>query len=332
MLAEPTLRPDISIIIPLYNAEAYIQETLRSVLSSKGVSLEVLVIDDGSKDRGAERVLEMNRSEVKLIRMPLNSGASAARNEGIRQARGRYLLFMDADDLIAPDKLRLQLNVLEEHPGDLCFGNTVYFFDGENPEEKKPEAENVFYYSSDSPVDFMLHLYGVNGPGGMIPVHAWLCPTKIIQQAGFWCEYLSLDDDGEYFCRVMLQAKKIHYLPEALGYYRKFSNRVSLSRSTNKKALESAILAIDLKRASLEKNMDTSDPRFGRVLGRLYMEAAIATWPVFPDLTRRCTEGAKSVGDTSYIPYLGNPILEKLRPIFGWKFLSLISYYKNKYF
>lgn len=107
-------RPTVSVIIPTYNCETYIEETLKSVLDQTFKDLELIVVDDGSADRTREIVASYG-ARVRLITQT-NSGVCAARNYGIREAAGRYICLMDHDDYWFPEKLALQLGEMSKHP------------------------------------------------------------------------------------------------------------------------------------------------------------------------------------------------------------------------
>lgn len=110
-----TIRPDelVSVIVPAYDAEATVAETLQSVLRQSHAALEVLVVDDGSRDRTAEIVTALARddSRIVLIRQP-NAGVAAARNRALAAAHGRLIAPLDADDLWHPEKIERQLDCL----------------------------------------------------------------------------------------------------------------------------------------------------------------------------------------------------------------------------
>src|SRR5436190_7345678 len=99
--------PDVSVIVPVHNAEAHLMECLESVLDQPRVSLEAICVDDRSTDGSWQilRGVQGSDSRVRLVRQPTNLGAAAARNAGIELARGRYVQFTDADDLLAPGAL-----------------------------------------------------------------------------------------------------------------------------------------------------------------------------------------------------------------------------------
>jgi glycosyltransferase involved in cell wall biosynthesis len=115
----------ISVIIPAYNAAAYIERALRSVLNQTRPADEIIVVDDGSSDNTAD-ILKKYQNQIISIRQP-NAGVSAARNTGIRAATGDWIAFLDADDEWLPEKLRLQCDLLNRHP-DLCWATGNFLF------------------------------------------------------------------------------------------------------------------------------------------------------------------------------------------------------------
>ena len=109
--------PRVSIIIPCYNSAAWLAETLASALAQTWTDREIIVIDDGSTDNSAAVARSFTARGVQLVTQA-NAGAAAARNAGLRLARGDYIQFLDADDLLAPDKLARQVRLLEESGND----------------------------------------------------------------------------------------------------------------------------------------------------------------------------------------------------------------------
>lgn len=105
----------VSVIIPVYKAEQYIADTVRSVLNQTYQNFELLIVDDGSPDRSIEICQQFDDPRIKIIRQN-NQGVSAARNNGIRQAQGEYIAFLDADDIWLPEKLEKHVNHLESSP------------------------------------------------------------------------------------------------------------------------------------------------------------------------------------------------------------------------
>jgi glycosyltransferase involved in cell wall biosynthesis len=107
--------PQISVIIPAYNAERTIRETIESVQRQTFQDFELIVINDGSKDRTVELVQSINDERLKIFSYE-NGGLPVARNRGISRTTGEFIAFLDADDLWTPEKLELQLVALKQHP------------------------------------------------------------------------------------------------------------------------------------------------------------------------------------------------------------------------
>ena len=127
----------ISIITPVYNAENYIEETIKSVLDQSYDDWEWILVDDGSSDRSVEIIEQSRDPRIRLIRQQ-NSGAAAARNRGIKAAKGRYIAFLDADDIWYPNRLTNSLQYMQKHDAGFVF--TAYEFGDENA---KPTGKMV---------------------------------------------------------------------------------------------------------------------------------------------------------------------------------------------
>jgi glycosyltransferase involved in cell wall biosynthesis len=120
--------PPVSVVIPAFNAEAYLAETIASVLEQTAPPAEILVIDDGSTDGTAE--IARSFPAVRWIHQA-NAGVAAALNHGVRAARGECIAFVSADDLWVPEKLRLQQDALQTVPNRLVFGHMQHFLSAE---------------------------------------------------------------------------------------------------------------------------------------------------------------------------------------------------------
>jgi glycosyltransferase involved in cell wall biosynthesis len=106
--------PLVSVVMPVFNAEQFVRDALQSVLAQDYDPIEVIAVDDGSTDSSAAIVQSFAR--VRYLRQPTWSGASEARNVGITAARGEFIAFVDADDIVPPTKLAIQVGHLLEHP------------------------------------------------------------------------------------------------------------------------------------------------------------------------------------------------------------------------
>lgn len=126
--------PSISVVIPCYNAAAFLRATIESILGQTQPVLEVIVVDDGSTDDSAN-IAESFGPPVRVIRQP-NQGESAARNRGIEAAGGDWVAFLDADDLWLPTKVELQAEAIRSAPADVVCVTGDFLLFGEGQEER----------------------------------------------------------------------------------------------------------------------------------------------------------------------------------------------------
>jgi len=120
----------ISIIVPVYNVEKFIKETVASVLAQTYKDFELILVDDCSKDGSIEAIKSFDDSRIILLRQEQNAGAYAARNRGLKEAKGRYIAFLDSDDYWEPCKLEKELAFMERENAGFVF--TGYEFADEN--------------------------------------------------------------------------------------------------------------------------------------------------------------------------------------------------------
>lgn len=111
----------VSIIVPVYNAGAYIQETVEMVRNQTFSEWELILVDDCSMDNGKEKIRAFTDRRIRLIEKEKNGGAALARNTGIDAAEGRYIAFLDADDVWRPQKLKRELEYMEEKQAAFVF-------------------------------------------------------------------------------------------------------------------------------------------------------------------------------------------------------------------
>jgi glycosyltransferase involved in cell wall biosynthesis len=251
--------PLVSIIIPVYNAEKYLAETIKSALGQTWPNKEIIIVDDESTDNSLA-VARSFKSNLITIISQKNSGASVARNSGLNIARGKYIQFLDADDIISADKIASQLTILNNLDTHLTVCSTIHFKTGDDY-NNLPITHEWFEEGSDDPVDFLLKLYAgkevMPGYGGMIQPNAWLTPKKLIDKAGPWNEFRCPDDDGEFFCRVILAGQGVKFSSNGINYYRKHDTGNSLSAQKSREAMQNKLLAIDLKYSHLKNRPNT---------------------------------------------------------------------------
>ncbi len=135
------IRPDISVIISVYNGERYLEKTINSILTNSSLNIELIIIDDKSTDGGYEilKKLKKGDSRITILQNKENIGKAGAVNRGLEISRGKYICIFDADDLMYPGRLEKQFNFLEKNPKvDMVFSNFVFL--NQNGEEIIREA------------------------------------------------------------------------------------------------------------------------------------------------------------------------------------------------
>lgn len=324
------MRELVSVIIPAYNSERWIMETIESVLAQTHLDLEVIVVDDGSIDDTAGIVGGVQDPRVRLI-MQANAGACAARNRGLEEAQGKYVQFLDADDLLSEDKIARQVQLLRGAPEGCVAGcGTVYFQDGENPEAGRwsPGGPGM---DSDDPVQWLIDLW-TPGPGagplgiGMVPYHAWFTPRELLHEAGLWDVDISQDQDGEYFTRVLLASNGVRWSNEGRVYYRKFENGRSLSGGRLSEHLWGRIQAVNSKRDHLlPRTTEINNVKARRALARQYRDIAYHAHPRFPDIYNEAEAKAAELGGYE-MTFFDKTRLRYVERLFGWKMARRLSH------
>ena len=222
--------PLVAILIPAYNAEDSIADSLRSAIDQTWRNKEIIVVDDGSTDRTAEVVKLVATKQVKLV-STANQGLSAAVNSAYKLSQGDYIQELDADDLIAPDKIERQLAALRETDSKriLLSSPWAHFF------YRTGAAQFVrnSLWQDLPPVEWLLRKLGEN-------LHmqnaTWLVSREIAEAAGPWDASLQYDQDGEYFARVVLASEGTRFVPEGRVFYRvSDGNRISFIGQSKKK-------------------------------------------------------------------------------------------------
>lgn len=205
----------ISIIIPLYNAARFIAETLQSVQAQTYTDWECLVIDDGSTDNGAEIVLRMAQADTRIRYVyQSNAGPSAARNHGLRLAKGDYIQFLDADDWFPPQRFERMLAAYQQTSekvilySGLCLGaeGDIHYH---MPYSSRTNVEDI---------DFKRMYGGFGREFSFIP-GAILFPAAYLKDVQ-WNEAMRASEDWDYYLQLTQRGYTFRNLPEELFVYR----------------------------------------------------------------------------------------------------------------
>lgn len=213
----------VSLVIPVYNAVSFINQAIESVLAQTHQPLEILVIDDGSTDQTV-RLLEQYEPSIRLFKQSKNSGVSAARNVGIRAARGKFIAFLDADDVfIEKEKLAGQLGVINEKDCDMVISGWQTTDENLNKISERAVWLEVPH----------LNLFNFIRTLPVLPSAMLVSRAKLLEINGF-DESLTNAEDVDLVFRLLLAGCRTEWLPEITVAYRRHSaNATNQLRSQN---------------------------------------------------------------------------------------------------
>jgi glycosyltransferase involved in cell wall biosynthesis len=203
----------VSIIVPCRNYGSLLPEALNSVLAQTHADWECLVVDDGSTDSTPTVAGQYAALDPRFRYLPqAHAGASAARNHGLRAAKGQFVQFLDADDLLPPRKLEVQLAFLTTHPEvDIVYGSVRYFRHGE-------PAELSRSFNMLDTTDWFVPLHGTGAPvlrpllvENRIVIHAPLLRWSVFEAGGHFSERLGAVEDWEFWLRCAARGQVFEY-------------------------------------------------------------------------------------------------------------------------
>lgn len=314
------MKPLVSILIPCYNAENWLAETLESALAQTWTETEIIVVDDGSTDQSLAIAQSFINKGIKVISQT-NRGASAARNKAFQTSQGDFIQYLDADDLLAPDKIERQIALLQNNDsGYIAAGEWARFYQTYIEAAFTPQP----LWADMSPVDWLVCAWE---DAWMMHPAAWLVPRQIAAQAGFWNEALSLNDDGEYFSRVVLASQGIKFCWGAKSFYRS-GNLTSLSGAKTRQAWESAFLALELGTQNLLAIEDT--PRTRHACATAFQRFIYEMYPDSIDLQAKAAAMVNQLGGSNVTP-MGGPMFHLLSFCLGWKKAKQMQNFAYRY-
>lgn len=318
--------PLVSIIIPAYNSGQWISDTIESALSQTWPYKEIIIIDDGSSDATLEIAQSFSSNVLKVIAQE-NSGVSSARNRGLQAAQGDFIQYLDADDLLAADKIECQIKLLKK-VGDECIaaGSWAPFI--ENPDNVK-YVPDILWQDMDA-IDWLVCAWQHN-KYDLLPLHAWLTPRCIIEKVGRWNEQLTTYEDGEYFCRIILASRGIKFCPEAKCLYRR-GNNMSLSHRRSIADMESILCNYDLCAQYLLQKEDSYRTRIA--CATIFLNAIYLESPEVPNLMQRAEQLLEqlSIKKIASPGLFGGKIYRLIAKKIGWRQALIIrNIYKRAF-
>jgi len=307
---QPNGRPLVSILIPAFNSEEWIADTIRSAIAQTWEPKEIIVVDDGSTDRTLAVAREFESASIRVVSQR-NEGAAAARNKAFSLSRGEYIQWLDADDLLAPDKIALQMAVFDEIGTKRVLLSSEFgkFLSHWHRAEFVPSG----LWNNLSPTDWLLHKIGDNL---YMQTATWLVSRELTEAAGPWDTRMLSDDDGEYFCRVLMSSDSTRFVPGAKVYYRGFrSNSLAYVGKSNRKR-DALWLSMKLHIGYLRSLEDT--PRT-RAASLTYLQRNfINFYPERTDIVKEVEEIAAELGGKLRPPQLSWKY-SWIKAAFGWR-------------
>lgn len=215
-----TCIPQITVLLPVYNCELYVQTAVQSILNQTYTDFEFLIIDDASTDATVALIKKLEDSRIQLIEKPINSGYTNSLNYGLQMAKGKYIARMDGDDISFPERFSKQIAYLETHP-DVVVCGTTYKIIGNDKLIALPENHEAIKLGL---------LWGncISHPSVMIR-------KKILDEYSIQYD-TSKEPAEDYDMWVrLLSVGKLHNLQEVLLEYRLYGNQVSRKRAEDQK-------------------------------------------------------------------------------------------------
>lgn len=300
--------PTVSILVACYNAAPYLRAAIDSVLAQTWDDFEIIVVDDGSTDQSREVLSGFTDPRILIINQQ-NAGASSARNRAFEACSGPFVIYFDADDIMGPRHLEGLVSRLMDEPDCVAFSRWSRFSTSID-EASFPIRPTELDMRG---VDWILRNWENARP--MTQPGMFLIPRFLIKKYGGWDERLSLNDDFEFFARILSRAPGLRFAPNARLFYRS-GLPGSLSGQKSRKAVESAHLSLMLGTQHLLDGEDSQRTR--KVCANVLQDFEYTYYPEHADLRRSMRERVSELGGSDLEPD-GPPGFHKLRCFTGWK-------------
>lgn len=298
----------VSIIIPVYNVEQYIEECLGSVLSQTYPAIEILLIENGSTDQSLELIRKYQAfDQVRIIVQDCKTGPGGARNAGVAAATGEYIAFVDGDDRIEPTMIEKMVQTLEEYQSSVVMCKHSIFWGPYREKKRKKSAPTEI-------LDFEKNPEALESMQGQ----CWnkLYKKEIIKRFPF-PEDINFEDAAVTYA-IMIAAKRVPYIQEELYHYRRNWQGITLSNKIPNRGtldLYKAMSILEDNCASLRKD-NRYDDSLTRIEHSILMVSAIdsACWITIPHKThKRIVNCLAFLANRKYgfVNHMGNPMIER---------------------
>lgn len=212
----------VSIIMPIYNEEKYLEQAIKSVKKQTYENWELICIDDGSTDNTMEILNKHKSDKIKIIKLSQNSGTNNARNKGLDIAKGRYIACLDADDYYHKEKLKKQIEFMQNNNYGMTYTDyAMVYEDNKIKHVKVPEKLDYIEYMKNT----------------MIATSGIMIDTNKIAKQNLYMENLVLAEDTKTWLKILKTGHVAYGLNEELGFYRQRKNSKSHNKIKASKAV-----------------------------------------------------------------------------------------------
>lgn len=307
----------VSILMPLYNAEQFVAETIECCLAQTYHNIELIIVDDGSTDNSLAiaKKYEEKDNRIHVYSQP-NSGGCRARNVAFEKCTGDFIKYLDADDLMSCDLIEKQMALLEKENDP--YAVSVCAWEEVNDFNKIPHTHRNIYKNYELGLDLIEDAWNYNE---WYVVSCYLTSRELIKDTGLWDESLLKNQDTEFFCRVLTKANKIIFENQEMFYYRRGHISVSTFKSFDNNRIQSMFVArkksIDLVMAS--KNT----PRIRRGAAKFYSSMLLTT-PYGSKLYKDVCHEISLLKERPHHPSPSNTV-KRLESLIGFNHLMLLK-------
>lgn len=311
----------VSILIPCFNAAEFLRSTLESAIENMEDGDEIILVDDHSTDGSlqlARGFLQNANINFKAVTNP-SKGACSARNHAFSHAKNPLIQWLDADDLLGKDKLKEQRLSLAGSPNSIV-ASPFYPFIGDPVNGAVSEERDWTCSEVMTGADWL-------ASGKMTIPACWLASKQLFAEAGPWDTQLKVNQDGEYFARVLAKAKSVLFRPEVNVWYRRGVSG-SVSQFTEEKA-ESLFASVDSIHRTALKLEDSN--RMRQMVANRYQHAIYTAYPHCPDGIAK----AQTTLQNLPTPTISNPNAvsfpsKMVSTVLGWRTLTRLRLLRNK--
>lgn len=244
----------VSILIPCYNSESFVEETLRCCLNQTYSNIEIILVDDGSSDNSLDVVKKYTDDKVRIITQS-NKGACSARNVAFKESTGDYIIYLDADDIISSEFVEKHVSRLEKTNGrsvSFCMWDRFY--------HSLNDAQFPYLQIYKNYEDAFQLLLDMWTDGSMLQTSCYMIPRQLVIESGGWNELILKNQDGEFFSRILMIAEKALFIPYAKVFYRT-GDYLTVSKASSERKVESMLRTFILYRENSLKHEDSKRVR-----------------------------------------------------------------------